>query len=68
MVARSEEDWQLFDLEADRSEVHDLMDEYPQIAEDLARRHDEQARAIGVRPWEEIGLFMPPNRRTSERP
>jgi len=49
LVAHKRGDWELFDLEQDRSEMNNLVDKYPQIAHDLKAKYDDWAKNVGVR-------------------
>jgi arylsulfatase len=51
LVARHEGPWELYDMEADRSELHDLSGREPQRVADLSRRHAAWAKHAGVLPW-----------------
>lgn len=44
-----EKKWQLFDLEVDRTEMHDLASDYPDRVQRLSAAYDEWARALGRR-------------------
>jgi len=41
-------DWQLFDIEKDPGESHDLADQYPNVTQDLANKWDSYADDVGV--------------------
>jgi arylsulfatase len=45
--------WELYDIEADRSELHNLADEKPQKAKELADMWQEYAERTQVIPWPE---------------
>jgi arylsulfatase A-like enzyme len=45
--------WELYDLEADRSELHDLAGTYPEVVDDLVSAWETRARRAGVIPFEE---------------
>ena len=47
---RSSENWELLDLESDRTELVNLAATYPERAEDMARRWDEWADRVQVFP------------------
>lgn len=42
--------WELYDLEADRTETNDLIGRHAGIADDLAQRWDDWAQGVGVYP------------------
>ena len=41
-------------MEADRSEMNDLVDAHPDIVKELAELHDAWAKRCGVIPWDEL--------------
>jgi arylsulfatase len=43
--------WELYDIEADRSEVHDLAGQYPEVVRELDALWDDWAQRIGVWEW-----------------
>lgn len=47
-------EWELYDLEADRTEVHNLMDMHPDIAGELQDIYQTWADRCGVIPWGEL--------------
>lgn len=49
LVARKGGDWELYDLEKDRSETNDLLKEKPEIVEELKEEWTNWARRVGVR-------------------
>lgn len=51
LVLRHREPWQLFDMEADRTEQRDLITEHPEIAQKLAAAWDRWAERTHVDPW-----------------
>jgi arylsulfatase A-like enzyme len=42
--------WELYAIESDRAEAHDLAAEHPEVVEDLAARYETWARRCGVIP------------------
>ena len=44
--------WELYDLDSDRTELHDLASQYPDVVADLRARWQEWADGVGVLPWE----------------
>ncbi len=59
-----DDQWELYDLEADPSETHDLADERPEVVEDLVARWWEEAERHHVlpvdnRPFSEFVLGRP---------
>ena len=57
LVCRYPGDWELYDMEADRSEMNDLVDAHPEIVKELAELHDAWAKRCGVIPWAELGAM-----------
>ncbi len=45
-------DWELYDLEADRTELKNLAAQFPGIVADLTARWEQWAARVGVLPWE----------------
>ena len=52
LVSRFPGDWELFDLEADRSEMTDLADKHADRAGRMAAEYEKWARRAQVQPWE----------------
>ncbi|MBL7113249.1 MAG: arylsulfatase [Bacteroidales bacterium] len=46
--------WELYDLAADRSEMHDLSQEKPELLEEMIQLYNEMARKAEVTPWPEV--------------
>jgi arylsulfatase A-like enzyme len=46
--------WELYDLENDRTELHNLAEERPELVDELKSLHQEWSNRVGVIPWEEI--------------
>ncbi len=51
IVARFPEQWELYDMEADRTELHNLAAAQPERAKMMAAMWDDWAKRIGVQPW-----------------
>jgi arylsulfatase len=51
LVSRHPGQWELYDLEADRTELHNLAQKYPQRVEQLKAMYESWAAKCGVQPW-----------------
>jgi arylsulfatase len=54
LVSRYPDQWELFDLEADRTELNDLAGRMPHKAAQLKNAYEAWAQRCGVAPWEEV--------------
>jgi arylsulfatase len=54
LVCRYPERWELYDTEADRSEMRDLSSRYPDVVADLEKRHNDWSARCGVEAWERV--------------
>ncbi len=54
LVRRFPNAWELFDIDSDRSETHDLAPANPSVVAELAADYQRWASRCGVREWEEI--------------
>jgi arylsulfatase len=54
IVADDGHPWELYDLESDRTELHDLAAFRPEMVADLAAKYDAWAARTGVLPWDEV--------------
>lgn len=54
LVSRYPNDWELYDLEADRTEMHDLAASLPDRAARLLGYYNRWAQRCGVAPWDQI--------------
>jgi arylsulfatase A-like enzyme len=50
--------WELYDMEADRTEMHDLATEHPERVAEMRTQYDEWAQRCGVIPREKILELM----------
>ena len=50
-VAGHKQAWELYDLEADRTELNNLAKQHPQRVKELAAKWDAWADRCGVKPW-----------------
>jgi arylsulfatase len=51
LVSRHPGGWELYDMENDRTEMHDLASAHPQRVEELKSLHEHWAERAGVQPW-----------------
>jgi arylsulfatase A-like enzyme len=51
LVASHGQPWQLFDMKADRTELHDLAAAQRQRVQKMSKLYDEWAERCGVQPW-----------------
>ena len=58
LVKRYPGEWELYDMEADRTELHDLAARHPQRVAEMAKQYDEWAARCGVIPREQIVALM----------
>src|SRR5262249_13116823 len=54
LVAQHKQPWELFDLAADRTELHDLAAAHPEKVRELVALYDAWAKRCGVVPWDEL--------------
>lgn len=47
-------DWELYDMEVDRTELDDVSGDYPDVVQELRRLYDEWAIKRNVRPWDRV--------------
>ena len=48
------DDWELYDMDVDRTELNDLSAEHPELHAELKVKYDAWASRVGVIPWDEI--------------
>lgn len=58
LVRKYPDPWELFDMEADRTEMHNLAGQYPERVEDMAKQYAAWAQRCGVIPREKILELM----------
>jgi arylsulfatase len=51
LVASHDEPWELYDMEADRTELRDLSKAKPEIARELIAKYEAWAKRVDVKPW-----------------
>ncbi|MCW5630957.1 MAG: arylsulfatase [Rhodoferax sp.] len=58
LVRRYPGPWELYDMETDRTELHDLAARHPERVADMARQYDAWAERCGVIPRDKIVALM----------
>lgn len=51
LVSKYPGDWELYDIDADRTEMHDLVKEHPERVLEMSRLWEAWAARVGVKPW-----------------
>jgi arylsulfatase A-like enzyme len=51
LVSRFPDYWELYDMEQDRTEMHDLADQHPEQVRKMADDYAKWATRVGVQPW-----------------
>ena len=51
LVKRHGRDWELFNMEQDRTEQHDLSEDHPEVVTSLEAAWDAWAERVAVEPW-----------------
>jgi arylsulfatase len=54
LVSRHPRGWELYDMEADRTEMHDLSGRRPERLKEMASDYEAWAKHCGVAPWSEL--------------
>jgi arylsulfatase A-like enzyme len=54
LVAQHKGAWELYDLEADRTELHNLAAKQPDKVKELTASYERWAERAGVMPWEKV--------------
>lgn len=58
LVRNYPEDWELYDMEADRTELNNLADRHPERVQEMAAMYEEWAQRCGVIPREKVLKVM----------
>ena len=59
LVARHPNDWELYDLDSDRTELNNLARQQPDRVKELAALYQAWAARCGVLPWEQVPAIRP---------
>jgi arylsulfatase A-like enzyme len=54
LVCRYPGGWELYDIEKDRTELHDLAPSHPEVVQEMSDLYDEWASRCEVMPWQEL--------------
>ena len=54
LVSKHPGKWELFDIDADRTEMNDVASKQPEIATRLAGLHDRWAARVGAEDWTKV--------------
>lgn len=60
LVAKKNQPWELYDMDADRSELHDLSQDNPEIVSDLTRLYNVWAERCGVLEFDDLRAIRQP--------
>ncbi len=53
LVASHNDPWELYDIETDRTELHDLSKTFPEKTRELVEKYSAWSERVGVKPWPE---------------
>ena len=59
LVARYPREWELYDVESDRTELNDLSGEHRDQVNELAKLYQDLAKRCGVLPWNQVPPVRP---------
>ena len=59
LVSKYPGNWELYDMDHDRTELHDLSADHPDIVNDLASMYDAWATRCLVQPWDVVTSHGP---------
>jgi arylsulfatase len=62
LVSRYPNDWELYDMESDRTELNNLSGQQLDKVKELVAIYDDWAKRCGVLPWNQIPPVQPQNR------
>ncbi len=51
LVSRFPDTWELYDVESDRTELHDIADQHPDRVNKMSADYVAWAKRVGVQPW-----------------
>ena len=65
LVSKYPGDWELYDLEADRTEMNDLASKEPEIVKRLSQLYEQWAKRAQVEPWGQLKAPKQPKKRAA---
>jgi arylsulfatase len=54
LVGKNGGDWELYDMDADRTELKDLASAMPEKVRAMSDQYNSWARTTGVLPWKQV--------------
>jgi arylsulfatase len=54
LVAKFDKPWELYDIDNDRTELHDLAAKEPERVKAMAAQWEAWAKRANVKPWDDI--------------
>ena len=66
LVSKHPGDWELYNIEADRTEMNNLAIQYPQLLKEMSGLWDDWAKRVGVMPWPLDGGNKKNNKNSSQ--
>lgn len=64
--APRDHEWELYDMEVDRTEMNDLASQHPEIVKALVARYGEWADRVGAKPFDEVEKKKPAKKKKAE--
>jgi arylsulfatase A-like enzyme len=66
LVCKYPGDWELYDMDAGRTEVNNVLHDHPDVARELGKLYDEWAERCNVMPWDRLGRLRQGERDAAE--
>ncbi len=57
MKKKPESKWELYDMEKDRAEMNNVIEDFPHVATEMERLWQHWADRVGVEPWDSLKLI-----------
>ena len=61
LVSKYPKDWELYNMDEDRTEMNDLASKYPEVVDELANLYEKWARRCNVMPWDDLNEIRKKN-------